>query len=134
MEKEDFADVKQGDKIVLMRWGVFEVTSKPESPSEGALTLTFLPNDSDFKSPKKITWLPSDSGLLSDVVVVEYDHLLNCKKPDEEGIDFTSVVNKNSKFETPFFSERLLSSFAPTTLLQFERRGYFIVDKKTSDA
>ncbi len=66
---------------------------------DGSIVLKYLPDDKDFKNPKKVTWLPYLPEKLSKVMVVEYDHILKCNKPDEEQ-DILKFVNYDSKFET----------------------------------
>ena len=39
------------------------------------------------------------------------------------------IVNNNSKFETPAFAESIILQAKKGDKIQFERRGYFIVDK-----
>ena len=39
-----------------MKWGVFEITKLDLEKNE--CKIKFLPDEKDFKKPKKITWLP----------------------------------------------------------------------------
>jgi len=63
-----------------MNWGNFSVSSIDKN-QDGSLSLKglYLPDDKDFKSTKKVNWLPN-SDILTEVEIVEYDHLLNAKK------------------------------------------------------
>jgi len=128
VEVEDLTGLKVGDKILPMKYGVCTITSITEDFRKA--TVTWDPKDTNFKDPKKVTWLPSKRELLCDINVVEYDHLLNCKKPDDEA-DFTLSVNTNSKFVTEFWTEGILKTLPPRTNVQFERRGYFVMDRKS---
>ena len=127
VEVEDLAGVKVGEKLLLMKWGVIIVTAV--SDDFKTIKAFYDPKDTNFKDPKKLTWLPNKPELLCDVNIIEYDHLLNCKKPDDE-LDFTAVVNLNSKFVTPFWTETIIQSLKVRTNIQFERRGYFVIDRK----
>ena len=129
VEREDLEDLKVGDRVVLVKWGVFVITELNLSQESPIIKVVHDAKDTDFKNPKKITWLPNDPALLYNVNVLEYDHLLNSLKPDEEK-DFEAVVNKNSMFSTPFLSEGHLRTLPVGSHIQFERRGYFIIDKK----
>lgn len=127
VEVEDLNGVKVGDKILPMKFGVCTVTSI--SADFRKATVTWDPKDTNFKEPKKITWLPNKKELLCDVNVMEYDHLLNCKSPDDEA-DFTLSVNAHSKYVTQFLAEGVLKTLPPRTNVQFERRGFFVMDRK----
>ena len=48
----------------------------------------YLPDDKDFSKPPKLTWLTTNSNYTLNVTVLEFDHLLNEKKPDASK-DFT---------------------------------------------
>lgn len=55
------------------------------------MTAEYLPDDKDFKSTLKFTWLSKDSPL-TRVTIVEYDHLINVKKVDDD-MKFEDCVN-----------------------------------------
>lgn len=121
--------MKVGDKVALLKWGIFVLTQTTDSEGKPSFKAKLDPNDKDFKTPPKLTWLPDRKELLYAVNVIEYDHLLTCKKPDDEN-DFTKFVNSNSKFVTPFYAEGFLQNMPERAYIQFERRGFFIIDKK----
>lgn len=127
VEQEDVNGMKVGEKFLLMKWGVFVITAISEDCK--SLKAIYDEKDTNFKDPKKLTWLPNSKELLTEVNIVEYDHLLHSKKPDEEK-DFQSVINHNSKFVTPFLTEAIIKTLPERTSIQFERRGYFVLDKK----
>lgn len=60
--------------------------------------------------------------------LVEYDHLIKAKKIEED-MDFNDVLNENTKFVTEALAEPFVKNLQKGDVLQFERRGYFIVDK-----
>ncbi len=65
-----------------------------------------------------------------------YDRLFMKENPDdvEEGKDFRSNINPNSlQTLTQCYVERNLVSANPGNIFQFERQGYFCVDKDTRD-
>ena len=45
--------MKVGDKMVLLKWGIFEIVDKKDD----LFNIKYLPEDKDFKSPPKLTWL-----------------------------------------------------------------------------
>lgn len=59
--------------------------------------------DKDFKNTKKFGWLSKESPL-TPVYLVEYDHLINVKKVEDD-MDFESIVNNNNKFITEALAE-----------------------------
>ena len=127
VESEDMVGLKVGDKILLMKYGVCVITEISEDNK--LVKAIYDAKDTNWKDPKKLTWLPNKKELLCEVNVVEFDHLLNSKKPDDEK-DFKSIVNQHSKFVTPFWTEGILKTLPERTNIQFERRGYFVIDKK----
>ncbi|MGE4285882.1 MAG: glutamine--tRNA ligase/YqeY domain fusion protein [Phycisphaerae bacterium] len=61
-----------------------------------------------------------------------YDHLFSAENPDDtaEGVDFTDTINPNSlKVLEGCFVEQSVKDAAPLDRFQFERLGYFCVDK-----
>lgn len=127
VEKEDLADLKEGDRIVLMKWGVFRINKYKTEQGEYSVEIEYLRDDTDFKKPKKLSWLPFDPSLLVKVNLIEYGHLLTVAKPDEE-LNFENCVNKDSKHETEYYGEGFLRTLATDAFVQFERRGYARLD------
>jgi glutamyl-tRNA synthetase len=128
LEYEDASTLAVDEKITLMKWGNAKITSI-EPNAEGGLILkaTLMEEDKDFKTTKKINWLPKCAHL-TDVDLVEYDHLINAKKIDED-MDFMLVINEVSKYNTQAFADPNLKNLQKGELVQFERRGFFIIDK-----
>ena len=89
--------LKVGEKVTLMNWGNVMVLTK-EQQADGSYHMTgeYLPEDLDFKTTKKITWLADGTNLIV-ANLVEFDHLIKTPKIDED-MDFETVVNVNSKF------------------------------------
>lgn len=56
VDKADMESLEVGSKLVLLKWGVFEIIEKNENKA----TVKFLPEDKDFKNPPKLTWLLND--------------------------------------------------------------------------
>jgi len=127
LEFEDASGLKVDEKITLMKWGNALITSITPSGDGLALKATLMEEDKDFKNTKKINWLPKCEHL-AEVEFVEYDHLINAKKIEED-MDFLTVLNENSRFVTQAFADPNIKNLQASGLVQFERRGYFIVDK-----
>lgn len=65
------ANLKVNDKIILLKWGVFEIVTLDSDNKK--CQIKYLPDEKDFKTPPKITWLTNDAKNLVDVCVEEYD-------------------------------------------------------------
>lgn len=115
-------DLKVGSKLVLLKWGIFEII---EINSENkTYSIKYLPNDNDFKTPPKLTWLAFDQKNLVEIVALEYDQLLSKDKPDENE-DFKNIVNFNSEFKDKFWGEAVLQDLQIDSRIQFERKGFY---------
>lgn len=132
IEKEDAEDVVEGEKITLMKWGNCHISKKEIRDGTIYLTGTIDVEDKVFKwngkNTKKLTWLPTDPSTLFMVDVVEMDHLITKPKIDEED-KLEDLVNPNSKVTYQVYSEGCIKNIQHGTWFQFERRGYFYVDK-----
>jgi glutamyl-tRNA synthetase len=75
--------LKAGEKVTLMNWGNIFIHTKEEQP-DGSFNMVgeYLPEDLDFKTTKKITWLADGTNLIV-VDLVEFDHLIKTKKVEE---------------------------------------------------
>lgn len=79
--------------MVLMKWGVFEITEL--NIEKLIFKAKYLPEDKDFKSPPKFTWLIKKKELNITVTVNDYDHLLSVPKP-EPNKEFSDYINNNN--------------------------------------
>ncbi len=127
VEGEDVKDLKAGSKIVLMKWGVFELKSVDLENKK--ITAKYLPEDKDFKHPPKINWINQNPNSNLVIKILEYGHLLTVAKPDAEK-EFKDFVNMNSKYEMDFVAEGSIRSLEKGDVVQFERRGFYILDSK----
>lgn len=128
LEKVDVQEMKVGEKLVLLKWGVFEIIEKEND----SLKIKFLPEDKDFKNPPKFTWLSNQPDNLIEVNYTEYGDLLKVKKV-EENDDFDDIVNKDSKKEGKFIADALVRNLVKGDIIQFERKSFFILDSKEND-
>jgi glutamyl-tRNA synthetase len=133
IELGDAKDIKVGDKITLMNWGNALITKfdwAGGEPGKGKLTAnaTLALDDTNYKGTKKVTWLVVDPATNFKVTLVELDHLITAKKVDE-GLKVQDVVNKNSYITYTAIAEGSVRNLPVGTKIQFERRGFFFVDK-----
>jgi len=134
LEAEDAKEIKVGEKVTLMDWGNFTITSSNKG-SDGTIQLTgeFLVDDTDFRKTKKLTWLPAvNPSFLAKVVLVEYDTLITVKQIPKDA-EFTDFVNTNSKQMTEALGDPNLLALKKGDQMQFERVGYFVLDKIEND-
>ena len=129
LEPDDAELLKEGEKITLMKWGNFVIETISKTP-EGNFDLKVKAtlDDKNFKGTKKLTWLPNKEELQVDVTFVEIGHLLKVKKLDSEQT-FESQINYDNRFETEAKGEAIIKTLQHGAYVQFERRGYYRLDK-----
>lgn len=128
IERDDAADIAEGEKITLMKWGNATVSKKVVDGDNITLTATVDEADKDYKKTKKITWLCADPATTVDISLLEYAHLID-KQKIEENDDIEKLVNKNSRIESHAIAEGNVRKLQKGDIIQFERRGFYIVDK-----
>jgi len=123
LEKVDAEDCVVGENIVLLRWGVFKITSKSEDSKtlEGELV-----PDGDFKTCKrKYSWMAASGSC--PTVLTEFDHLVT-KEKLEEGDKFEDHVNPTTIATTSACGDACLKTLQEGDVIQLERRGFYRVD------
>jgi glutamyl-tRNA synthetase len=128
IERDDATEIAEGEKITLMKWGNATVTKKVVDGTNIQLWATVDENDKDFKKTKKVTWLCADPATTVEIKLIEFGHLIDKAKVEEDD-DVEKLVNKNSKIEYSAIAEGCLRNLQKGTILQFERRGFYIIDK-----
>lgn len=129
IEQRDAALLKDGEEFTLMDWGNAIVQVVHRS-AEGAVESidASLHLSGDVKRTKwKLTWL-ADSSELVPLILVDFDHLINKKKIEEDD-DFVSLVNEETRFETAAQGDANMRSLQRRDIIQLERKGYYIVDQ-----
>ncbi len=83
------------------------------------------------KAQGVIHWVSVQDAL--DVEVRLYDRLFNCENPDAAEGDYRDYINPDSLVvKTGCKAEPTMADAAPEERFQFEREGYFCVDRKNS--
>ncbi|KJP86271.1 glutamate-tRNA ligase [Plasmodium fragile] len=140
IELEDAQTLAEQEEITLIKLGNVIITSivkGDEHSADGTNTPTIKEVigtsnfDGDFKTTKKkIHWVPYIPEQLITCTLYEYDHLITVDKFENDNKeDWTKFINSNSKYETVVYAEPAITSLKVSNRFQFERRGYFIVDK-----
>ncbi|EDL44543.1 glutamate--tRNA ligase, putative [Plasmodium vivax] len=141
IELEDAQTLAEQEEITLIKLGNVIITSIVKGDDDGVNPPTVKELigtsnfDGDFKTTKKkIHWLPYIPEKLITCTLYEYDHLITVDKFENDNKDdWTKFINPSSKYETVVYSEPAISSLKVCDKFQFERRGYFIVDKVVSN-
>ncbi|KAI9292052.1 glutamyl-tRNA synthetase [Neoconidiobolus thromboides FSU 785] len=134
LEQEDVKDLVNGEEITLMDWGnaIVEEVVKNESGIVTSATLK-LHLEGDFKkTKKKLTWLANVEKLVN-CTLLDYDYLIT-KKKLEENDEVANFVTPISEFKTNTFADPNVESLKKGDIIQFERKGYYIVDKEYTDS
>ncbi|QRW15084.1 glutamyl-tRNA synthetase [Ceratobasidium sp. AG-Ba] len=125
MEKKDADSYEDNEEITLMDWGNAILKSR----SAGALELD-LHLEGDFKkTKKKITWLalPTPDQPLVHATLLDYDYLITKKKLDEDD-DVADFVTPVTEYRTECWADANILNLKKGDIMQFERKGYYIVD------
>ncbi len=129
------------DKEVRLRYGYIIKCNEVIKNAQGEITELHCTYDPDTRSGSGIVtrkvkgtihWLSITHAL--EVEVRLYDRLFLNENPDnvEEGKDFKSNINPNSLTVINGFVEDSLANAEVESKFQFERTGYFCVDKDTT--
>ena len=118
--EEVVKDPKTGEVVEL------RCTYDPETKSGSA--------QSGRKVKATLHWVSAAHALEAEARL--YDHLFTAENPEDvaEGEDWTKNINPNSlESLSSCRVERFLAAAAPGTRYQFERMGYFTVDRDSTD-
>eukprot|EP00871_Galdieria_phlegrea_P000305 jgi/Galph1/1275/GphlegSOOS_G5980.1 len=122
IEEDDAKSIQVPEVVTLMDWGNVYIMKSEGNQLEGE----FLPDNTDFKKTKKLSWLP----VLNDLVpicLLKYDHLI-LKPKVEEDDKMEDIVNPHSKKEEYVWGDVNLRLLRKGDIIQLERRGYYICD------
>jgi len=137
IEQSDASSFDVDEEITLMDWGNAIVRVKSTGPDGLVSRLELeLHLAGDFKkTKKKVHWLttdetgstPSGAGL-QNVVLLDYDYLITKRKiEDDDEID--DLITPVSEFREDAIADGNIRPMKKGDMLQFERKGYYIVDK-----
>jgi glutamyl-tRNA synthetase len=88
----------------------------------------------DFKSTeKKITWLakPTTEHLLVQATLLDYDYLVQKRKLEKDDT-VESVKTEQTEFSVDALADLNVLDLKERDIIQFERKGYFILDSVES--
>jgi len=128
IERDDAKTIEVGEKVTLMKWGNAVITKKEADGENFKISATIDEDDKDFKKTKKITWICADPEYTTEINIVEFDHLITAPKI-EEADKIEDLVNPTSRIEFTAIAEGCVRNLQKGAYFQFERRGYYFVDK-----
>jgi glutamyl-tRNA synthetase len=134
IEGDDAKLLKENEEVTLMDWGNAVVRTIEYKDNNDPLRITHITMElhleGDFKSTeRKLTWLAKlDEHPLTPVDLIEFDFLITKKKLEEDD-QLEACLNENSEFRTAAWGDVHMRSLSRGTILQLERRGYFICDE-----
>ncbi|KAG0171116.1 hypothetical protein DFQ28_001573 [Apophysomyces sp. BC1034] len=134
LDQEDAVSLEVGEEITLMDWGNAIVREVQKDANGEATAVNFdLHLEGDFKkTKKKISWL-SYGDEIANAVLVDYDYLIT-KKKVEDGDNVADLVTPVSEFKTAVVADANIVDVKQGDIIQFERKGYFILDAPAKDA
>ena len=151
IEREDFMEeaTKKFFRLSLnqevrLKGAYFVKANRVEKDAEGNITTIYATYDSDTKSGSNseaskrkvkgtLHWVSAEKNI--PITVNLYDRLFTVESPEaDKEIDFMDLINPNSLKVIHGFAEPSLRKAQPEDKFQFQRIGYFAVDKNsTSD-
>tara|TARA_B100001094_G_C18172626_1_gene796019 strand:- start:53 stop:1699 length:1647 start_codon:yes stop_codon:yes gene_type:complete len=126
-------------KEVRFKHGYYITCNEVVKDAEGNITellCTYDPttkggwSDDGRKIKGTIHWVSAEHALKAKVNL--YDELFNSENPEEGGRDFMEDINPNSLEVIDALVEPSVKELLPGTTVQFDRTGYFCVDKNST--
>ncbi|KAG0226909.1 hypothetical protein BGW41_004017 [Actinomortierella wolfii] len=133
LEQADAKELAQDEEVTLMDWGNAFVR-KIEKNADGVVTAieAELHLEGDVKKTKrKLTWL-ADGPELVPVLLKDYDYLITKKKIEEDD-DLKDILTPVTEFTTEAVADCNVAELNKGDIIQLERKGFYIVDKKAED-
>ncbi|WEW55211.1 glutamate--tRNA ligase [Emydomyces testavorans] len=134
ISQADAKSFREGEEITLMSWGnafVRKIHTEPSSGKVTGLDLELHLAGDVKKTEKKITWLSKDQDLVP-VTVYDFDYLINKDKMEKED-DINAILNPKTEFRSEVLGDCNVADLAEGDIIQFERKGYFRVDRPYKD-
>ena len=130
IEQADAGTLAQGARVVLINWGVAEVTGVSKSAGEvTSIEMHLHPEDTNYKARSALTWLASLEAVpCVPTTMVRFDYLIS-KATLENEDDFKDFLNLDTRFEEEALGDPNLSSLKQGDIIQLQRKGFFICDQ-----
>ncbi|EPQ27997.1 uncharacterized protein PFL1_04324 [Pseudozyma flocculosa PF-1] len=131
IEQEDAKSFADNEEVTMMDWGNVFVRSKKVGADGLIESMDMDANlGGDFKkTKKKVTWLAqSATRPFVEVSLLDFDYLITKKKLEEDD-KFEDFITPQSEFRTEAVAAFNVSELAEGAQIQFERKGYYVLDK-----
>lgn len=133
IEQEDAATLTDGEEITFMDWGNVIIDKVIRENDVVKSISAKLHLEGDFrKTSKKMTWLSNTSDKV-EVDLVDFDHLIT-KDKLEEADNFEDFITPETEFHSTAYADLNLRNLKEGEIFQFERKGYYKVDKAYTDS
>ncbi|KAH8119013.1 glutamate-tRNA ligase [Phellopilus nigrolimitatus] len=143
IEQVDAELLKVGDEIVLMNWSVAVILNLKRSGS-GIVTSAEveLRPEGDFKLSRKVTWLADPDRLVDleeaqspavPITLLDFDYLIT-KQKFKKGENVADWANPCTEFRESAWADASVSELRKGDIIQFERKGLYIVDSNFDPA
>ena len=124
--------MKVGEEITLMKWGNAFVRKINGSGPITDIELELYLEGDVKKTEKKVTWLSTEGQTLVKAECWEFEYLIT-KDKLEETDDWENFLTPESAHKTDVLCDENVADLKVDDIIQFERKGYYRVDKPASD-
>ncbi|KMU85210.1 glutamyl-tRNA synthetase [Coccidioides immitis H538.4] len=134
LDQVDAKSFKEGEEITLMNWGNAFVRKIHVDSSSGKVTgldLELHLAGDVKKTEKKVTWLSKDQELVP-VTTYDFDYLITKDKMEKDD-EINAILNPKTETRTEVLADCNVASLVEGDIIQFERKGYFRVDRPYKD-
>jgi glutamyl-tRNA synthetase len=135
IDQADAKTFKLDEEITLMYWGnaiVRKIDTDPATGKVMSLEIDLHLGGDVKKTNKKITWLAKEDQNLVPVELVDFDYLI-IKDKIEKDEDINDFLTPKTEFRTEAWADCNVTDLAEGDIIQFERKGYFRVDRPYKD-
>ncbi|KAK2743636.1 hypothetical protein FQN57_004745 [Myotisia sp. PD_48] len=134
LEQIDAKSFAANEEITLMNWGNAFVRKIEVDQGTGLVTgleLELHLEGDVKKTDKKVTWLSKDQDLVA-VKLYEFDYLITKDKLEKED-SIEEFLNPNTESHSDAVGDCNVAELAVGDIIQFERNGYYRLDKRSAD-
>ncbi|KAK2781183.1 hypothetical protein FQN52_001764 [Onygenales sp. PD_12] len=135
LDQADAVTFKKDEEITLMNWGnafVRQIAVDPASGKVTGLELELHLQGDVKKTDKKVTWLAKEGQDLVPVELVDFDYIITKDKIEKDD-DINDYINTKTEFRSEAFADCNVADLAEGDIIQFERKGYFRLDRAYKD-
>lgn len=134
LEQIDAQSFQENEEITLMNWENAYVRRIIREDSGEKVTWIHLELhlEGDVKKTKKISWLASIQSNMIPDDLVSFDYLITKDKLEKEDT-LEDFLAPNTELRTQAFADCNMTDLPKSTIIQFERKGYYKLDTEYSE-